>query len=253
MLAVIGQKTILMLGRIGRITLFLAQAVKSSFSPPVYFREFIRQFLSIGFYSLPIVSLTAIFSGMVLALQTYIGFNRFSATEALATVVVLSITRELGPVLTGLMVAGRVGASMAAEVATMNVTDQIDAMRTLETDPFRYIVAPRFLATLISMPLLVLVADIIGIFGGYLLSVHYLDFNSAQYIQQTHKYLEAADVIFGLIKAAAFGTAVSIISCYCGMSSQRGAIGVGIATTRAVVWSSILIFILNYLLTAILF
>lgn len=253
MLAVIGQKTILILGRIGRITLFMAQAIKASFSPPVYFREFIRQFLSIGFYSLPIVSLTAIFSGMVLALQTYIGFNRFSATEALATVVVLSITRELGPVLTGLMVAGRVGASMAAEVATMNVTDQIDAMRTLETDPCRYIVAPRFLATLISLPLLVVVADVIGVFGGYLLSVHYLDFNAAQYINQTYKYLEAADVIFGLIKAAAFGTAVSIISCYCGMTSQRGAIGVGIATTRAVVWSSILIFILNYLLTALLF
>ena len=163
----------------------------------------------------------------------------------MATVVVLSITRELGPVLTGLMVAGRVGASMAAEVATMNVTDQIDAMRTLETDPFRYIVAHDFSNALISMPLLVLVADIIGILGvlvkrslsGFLIQL--------SIFSKLAKYLEAADVIFGLIKAAAFGTAVSIISCYCGMSSQRGAIGVGIATTRAVVWSSILIFILK--------
>ena len=205
--------------------------------------------MRIGFLSLPVVGLTAIFTGAVLALQTYSGFSRFNAESTIATVVAISLTRELAPVLVGLIVAGRVGASMAAELGTMKVTEQIDALRTLSTNPFKYLIAPRVLAAIISLPLLVLTADIIGIMGGYLVSVHSLGFSAGPYITNTFKFLEMMDIISGLVKAFFFGFIIAIMGCYFGYKSNGGAQGVGIATTNAVVVSSIAILLSNYVIT----
>ena len=209
--------------------------------------------IEIGYYSLPVVGLTAIFTGAVLALQSYTGFSRFSAESAIATVVVLSITRELGPVLAGLMVAGRVGASIAAEIGTMRITEQIDALTTLSTNPIKYLVTPRVIAAVLMMPCLVLIADIIGVMGGYFISVYSLGFSQDIYLQNTFQYLEKSDVTSGLIKSAVFGFIISIIGCYSGYNSDKGAQGVGNATTNAVVVSSILILLSNYLLTKVFF
>jgi phospholipid/cholesterol/gamma-HCH transport system permease protein len=237
----------------GRLFLFSASALSQGLRPPYYYRQILRQLLDIGYYSLPVVGLTAIFTGMVLALQSYTGFSRFQAESSIPTVVVLSITRELGPVLAGLMVAGRMGAAMAAEIGTMRVTEQIDALTTLSTNPFKYLIIPRILAGLLMLPLLVLVADIIGVFGGHLVATYKLGFNPYRYLHQTVKYLEAIDVMSGLIKAAAFGFCIALLGCYHGYHSRGGAEGVGRATTNAVVSASILILILNYTLTALLF
>jgi phospholipid/cholesterol/gamma-HCH transport system permease protein len=209
--------------------------------------------LDIGYFSLPVVGLTALFTGMVLALQSYTGFSRFSAEGAVATVVVLSMTRELGPVIAALMVAGRVGAAMAAEIGTMRVTDQIDALTTLSTDPLRYLVLPRLVAGLVTMPMLVIVADIIGVFGGYLVGVYRFDFNPAVYLTNTEQYLETRDVVSGLVKAGVFGLIVTLMGCYHGYHSQGGAQGVGQATTYAVVSASVMILVSDYMLTAVFF
>lgn len=249
----IGHFTLLNLAKLGEIVLFTFSAVRHCFTPPFYPRLILRQFLQIGYYSLPVVGLTAIFSGAVLALQSYSGFSRFNAESTIATVVVLSITRELGPVLAGLMVAGRVGASMAAEIGTMKVTEQIDALRTLSTNPFKYLVAPRVIAGLLMLPLLVLIADIIGVMGGYLVAVHSLGFSAGPYLASTFKFLETIDVVSGLTKAAFFGFVISIMGCYFGYNSKGGAEGVGIATTNAVVSASIVILLLNYIITGIFF
>jgi phospholipid/cholesterol/gamma-HCH transport system permease protein len=209
--------------------------------------------IEIGFYSLPVVGLTAIFTGMVLALQSFTGFTRFSAESAIPNVVVISITRELGPVLAGLMVAGRVGAAMAAEIGTMRVTEQIDALITLSTNPINYLVAPRLIAGLVMLPLLVLVADAIGVFGGYLVSIYKLGFNPEIYIRNTVEFVEPLDVISGLVKAAAFGFIIALMGCYHGYHSKVGAQGVGQATTNAVVSASIMILTFNYVITELFF
>ena len=206
-----------------------------------------------GFYSVPVVGLTTLFAGMVIAIQTYSGFSKFGAESAVATVVLISVTRELAPVLSALMVAGRIGAAMAAEIGTMRVTEQIDALITLSANPFRYLMAPRLWAGVIVMPLLVLFGDIIGIFGGYVVGVYKLDFNPANYINATVQNLEALDVISGMVKAGVFGFIISIMGCYHGYRSKGGAQGVGEATTNAVVSSSILILIFNYLITELFF
>jgi phospholipid/cholesterol/gamma-HCH transport system permease protein len=212
--------------------------------------------IDVGYYSLPVVGLTTLFSGMVIALQSYTGATRVTADAALenvTAVVVLSITRELAPVLAGLMVAGRIGASMAAEIGTMRVTEQIDALTTLSTNPIKYLVVPRIIAGLTMLPLLVLVGDVIGIFGGYVIGVFKLDFNPALYIQKTYNFLEYLDVMSGLVKAAVFGFVVTLLGCYMGYHSSGGAQGVGAATTNAVVASAILILILNYLISQLFF
>jgi phospholipid/cholesterol/gamma-HCH transport system permease protein len=252
-LATIGRVFLNFLGAIGRLTRFTAVAASHIVRPPFYPRQILRQFLDIGYYSLPVVALTAIFSGMVLALQSHSGFSRFNAEGAVAMVVVLSITRELGPVLAGLMVAGRIGASMAAEIGTMRVTEQVDALTTLSTNPFKYLVAPRLLAGLLMMPLLVLIADILGVFGGYLIGVGKLGFNSTSFLINTWDVLVPMDVISGLVKASVFGFLIALMGCYNGYHSRGGAQGVGMATTNAVVASSILILVSNYVITEIFF
>ncbi|MDF1791001.1 MAG: ABC transporter permease [Thalassobaculaceae bacterium] len=252
-LATIGRGFLSILATTGRIALFAVSAVSHCVRPPFYPRLVLRQFLEIGYYSLPVVGLTTLFSGMVLALQSYTGFARFSAEGAVATVVVLSMTRELAPVLAGLMVAGRVGAAMAAEIGTMRVTEQIDALTTLSTNPFKYLIAPRLIAATISLPILVLIGDIIGVFGGYVVGVYKLDFNAATYITSTVQYLEQIDVVSGLVKAGVFGFLVALMGCYHGFNSRGGAQGVGAATTNAVVTASILILVANYIITELFF
>jgi phospholipid/cholesterol/gamma-HCH transport system permease protein len=249
----IGQRTMIFMQGIGAFSIFVFQTVSGIVRPPLYLNSLFKQCISIGFYSLPVVAMTAFFSGAVLALQSYTGFSRFSAESSIATVVVLSITRELGPVLAGLMVAGRVGASIAAEIGTMRVTEQVDALYTLSTDPVKYLVLPRVLASTLMLPCLVLIGDIIGVMGGYLISVYKLGFNSSNYITNSFKYLESIDVISGLVKACAFGFIIGIVSCYNGYYSGKGAKGVGSATTSAVVISSILILISNYAITELFF
>jgi len=252
-LALIGRVVLGFLAAFGRLTIFAGTAVSHCVRPPLYPRLIGRQMIDIGYYSLPVVGLTAIFSGMVLALQSYTGFARFSAESAVANVVVLSMTRELGPVLAGLMVAGRIGASMAAEIGTMRVTEQIDALTTLSTNPFKYLVVPRLIAGFLMLPLLVLVADIIGVFGGYLVGVYKLGFNPGVYINSTVDFLEPLDVISGLVKASVFGFLIALMGCYNGYYSKGGAQGVGAATTNAVVSASILILTTNYIITELFF
>ena len=252
-LQTIGRVFLAFLATAGRLSLFTINAVSHCVRPPFYFRIISKQMIEIGYYSLPVVGLTAVFAGMVLALQSYTGFARFSAEGAIANVVVLSITRELGPVLAGLMVAGRIGAAMAAEIGTMRVTEQIDALTTLSTNPMKYLVAPRLIAGFLMMPLLVLVADVIGVFGGYLVAVHKLGFNPSNYLQNTWDFLEFSDVLSGLVKASAFGFIITLMGCYHGYNSKGGAQGVGMATTNAVVSASILILCSDYILTEIFF
>ncbi|MEK9678838.1 MAG: ABC transporter permease [Rhodospirillaceae bacterium] len=249
----IGAVTFDFLATIGRITIFTGTALSHAIRPPFYPRIIGRQMIEIGYYSLPVVGLTAVFAGMVLALQSFTGFSRFNAEGAVANVVVLSITRELGPVLAGLMVSGRIGASIAAEIGTMRVTEQVDALTTLSTNPFKYLVVPRLIAGLTMLPLLVVVADIIGVMGGYLVAVYKLGFNAANYLQSTHEFMETLDVVSGLVKAAIFGFIIALMGCYHGYYSKGGAQGVGQATTNAVVSSSILILCFDYILTGIFF
>lgn len=249
----IGRTFLLFLGATGRLSLFAMTAIIHSVRPPLYPRLIGRQMIEIGYYSLPVVGLTAIFTGMVLALQSYTGFARFSAESAVPNVVIVSITRELGPVLAALMVAGRVGAAMAAEIGTMRVTEQIDALDTLATNPYKYLVAPRLIAGLTMLPLLVLVADIIGVFGGYVVSVYKLGFNPATYMKNTLDFVEFQDVFSGLVKAAVFGFVITLMGCYHGYNSKGGAQGVGAATTNAVVSASILILCFNYFITELFF
>jgi len=249
----LGHTILHLLASIGRLTLFIFRSVMHVFLPPFFPRLITRQIIDIGYYSLPVVGMTALFTGMVLALQSYTGFSRFNAESAVAAVVVLSVTRELAPVLAGLMVAGRVGASIAAEIGTMRVTEQIDALTTLSVNPYKYLIAPRLIAGTLMLPVLVLVGDIIGVFGGYLVSIYNLGFSPANYLTQTWDILENIDVISGLVKAAVFGFIVAVMGCYNGFHSGRGAQGVGTATTYAVVSSSILILIFNYIHTQVFF
>ncbi len=251
--AAIGRTFLAFLAAAGRIVLFAAAGIVHGLLPPWYPRLVVRQVVAIGYFSLPVVGLTAIFTGMVLALQSYTGFSRFEAEGAVAGIVALSMIRELGPVLAGLMVAGRVGAAIAAEIGTMRVTEQIDALVTLSTDPFKYLVAPRLLAATLTLPVLVLVADIIGIMGGYAISIHKLGFNPATYLSNTFDILQTADVVSGLVKAAVFGFLIALTGCYHGYHSRGGAEGVGQATTYAVVSGSILILTFNYIITEMFF
>ena len=249
----VGSNVIGSLHKIGNVSIFAFLSVKYSVTPRIYPKLIIKQMIVIGFYSLPVIFMTAIFTGGVLALQTYAGAARFSAESTVPTVVVLSITRELGPVLAGLMVAGRVGAAMAAEIGTMRVTEQIAALKTLSANPFRYLVAPRVIASTLMLPILVLICDIIGVMGGYLASVFSLGFSSGPYINRTFLYLEAKDVTSGLMKAAVFGFVIALMGCYHGYNSDGGAEGVGKATTSAVVSASILVLIFNYIMTELFF
>lgn len=249
----IGHMFLNMLASVGRSIMFTLKALLSIFTPPFYLREIITQAIQIGWFSLPIVAFTTLFTGAALALQIYSGGERFNAESAVPTIVAIGILREIGPVLAGLMLAARVTSSIAAELGTMKVTEQIDALFTLSTDPMKYLVAPRLIAATLSMPVLVAIGDTIGIMGGWLTGIFRLDFNSATYLINTFSLIESSDVFSGLFKSAVFGFIIAITGCYYGMNSNRGAQGVGQATKTSVVSASILILASNYVLTEVFF
>ncbi len=251
-LTAVGHKTAGFLTEVGSVLIFLGQTLRWTFSRPFYAKSVLRQMEQIGVNSIPVVITTALSTGMVLALQSYTGFKRFGAESLIGTVVSLSMTRELGPVLTGLMVAGRAGASMAAELGTMRVTEQIDALTTLATNPMKYLVVPRFIASTVMMFFLTILGVVIGIIGGYFVGVKVLGTNPVTYINNSIDFTEVSDIWYGLIKALVFGAVVGLIGCYKGFHAEGGAEGVGKATTGAVVVSCMLILILDYFLSTLL-
>jgi phospholipid/cholesterol/gamma-HCH transport system permease protein len=252
-LAALGRTFLGLLAAIGRISLFAFQAVVHILRPPYYPREFGNALLNIGWLSLPVVGLTAIFTGGALALQIYAGGARFNAEAVVPQIVAIGMVRELGPVLVGLMIAARVTSSIAAEIATMKVTEQIDALVTLSTHPMKYLTAPRVLAAVLTVPFLVGVGDIIGIFGGYVVATGTLGFNAAAYLKNTADFLELWDIISSLTKGAVFGFIAALMGCYYGMNSGRGAQGVGSATKGSVETAAILILAANFVLTGVFF
>ena len=252
-LATIGRLVLGLLAAIGRVTLFAGETVSHLFRPPFYPREFGHALLQIGYFSLPVVGLTTIFTGGALALQIYAGGARFSAEAVVPQIVAIGMVRELGPVLVGLMIAARVTSSIAAEIATMKVTEQIDALTTLSTNPMKYLTLPRVLAATLVMAVLVGVGDVIGIMGGYLVGVERLGFNAGTYLRNTVDFLEPLDILSSLSKGAVFGFLAALMGCYYGMRSGRGAQGVGRATKSAVVAASVLILAANFILTELFF
>lgn len=253
LLAFLGAQALSAFAAIGRVAAFGGRTIVRGLTPPYYPLRLLEQLALIGWFSLPVVGLTAIFTGAALAQQTFTAGSRFNATSTVPAIVVLGMVRELGPVLVGLMVAGRVSSSMAAELGTMRVTEQLDAMVTLRTDPYRYLIAPRLFAALISMPILVLIANGIGILGGYVLAVYKLDFNAVAYLKTTRQYLEADDFMMALVKSAVFGFFIALMGCYHGFRTEGGAAGVGKSTIVAVVSTFILILLSNLLITVIAF
>jgi len=253
LLARLGRATMAALASIGRVVLFSVSTFSHMLRPPFYPREFLIALLQVGWLSLPVVGLTAVFTGGALALQIYSGGARFNAEAVVPQIVAIGMVRELGPVLAGLMIAARVTSSIAAEIATMKVTEQIDALVTLSTHPMKYLVAPRVLAALLTVPALVAVGDIIGIAGGYVVSTQSLGFNPAAYLKNTVNFLELRDIISSLAKGAAFGTIAALMGCYYGMNSGRGAQGVGRATKGSVEAAAVLILAANFALTGVFF
>ena len=252
-LAIIGRVVLALFGEIGRLSIFAWSAVSHIFRPPFFWRLLAQQTMRIGYFSLPVVALTAFFTGGALALQIYYGGNNINSESIVSTIVALGITRELGPVLGGLMVAGRVSAAIAAELGTMRVTEQIDALTTLSTNPYKYLVVPRLIAAVLTLPLLVFIADILGVMGGFVVGTTSLHFNSGVYITTTANFLKFDDVMLGLVKASVFGFIIAMMGCFHGFNSKGGAQGVGRATTNAVVSASILILASNYVMTSFLF
>ena len=251
--AAVGRGTLGAVRGTGAVARFGVAGLSHLARPPFYGRMAWHAFMEFGFFSLPVVAMTAVFSGMVIALQSYTGFARFNAESAIAGVVALSVVRELGPVLAVLMVAGRVGAAMAAEIGTMRVTDQIDALGTLSTNPVKYLITPRLLAGIVALPLLVVVADVLGVMGGFIVATFKLGFNPHSYLVTTLDTLTSDDIVAGLAKAGVFGFLVALMGCYHGYNSRGGAQGVGAATTSAVVSASILILAFDYVLTELFF
>ncbi|MEM7733619.1 MAG: ABC transporter permease [Pseudomonadota bacterium] len=252
-LTAIGAAVLGILAFIGRIAIFAGQTVSHFIRPPFYPKEIMQALVNVGYFSLPVVGLTAVFTGGALALQIYSGGARFNAEAVVPQIVAIGMVRELGPVLVGLMVAARVTSSIAAEIATMKVTEQIDALVTLSTHPMKYLTVPRVLAGLVMVPLLVGVGDVIGIMGGFLVSTKTLGFNEATYLTNTVNFIEVRDVVSSLVKGAAFGFIATLLGCYYGMNTGRGAQGVGRATKSAVEAAAVLILATNFILTSIFF
>ena len=238
---------------VGRFFLMLWRVALWTPRPPYDPRELVRQMVRVGVDSLPVVLLTALFTGMVMALQTFSTLKRFNAEAWVGSLVALSMVRELAPVIASLLIAGRCGSAMGAELGTMRVTEQIDALEVLATDPVHYLVVPRVWATVLTLPMLIVVGDAIGIAGGYLISVLYFGANPVTYMDNTFQFMDLDDVVSGLIKAAVFGLIISVVGCQKGYHTRGGAEGVGRATTRAVVLASISILIADFFLTKILY
>ena len=252
-LAALGRPVLAALAALGRIARFAGATLGHLVRPPFYLREFGQSLLAVGYFSLPVVGLTALFTGGALALQIYAGGARFSAEAVVPQIVAIGMVRELGPVLVGLMIAARVTSSIAAEIATMKVTEQIDALVTLSTHPMKYLTVPRVLAGFLIVPLLVGLGDIIGVMGGFLVATGQLGFNRATYLKNTLDFLETSDVLSSLAKGAVFGFIATLMGCYFGMRSGRGAQGVGQATKSSVEAAAVLILAANFVMTVLFF
>jgi len=247
----VGRITLGLFAEIGRLAVFAGRVKGAAFTPRWYGGEVLRQMVRIGFYSLPVVGLSAVFIGAALALNIYEGGSRYGAEQFVPNIVVLGISRELGAVITGLMLAGRVSAGIAAEIGAMRVTEQIDALETLSASRYRYLYAPRFLAAVFTLPLLVVAANIIGVMGGWLVSVYGLGFDSTVYLRNTIDFVTRDDILVGLIKAVLFGAIIAIMGCYQGDRSQAGATGVGRAATLSMVGAAVLVLAFNYVLSTL--
>jgi len=247
----IGRSTLGLLRTAGAVAIFAGRGIGAALAPPWFLGQLGRQILAIGYFSVPVVGLVVLFTGAALALNIYVGGGRFNAEQIMPQVVALGIVRELGPVLAAVMLAGRVSAGIAAEIGAMRATEQIDALQTLSTDPYRYLIAPRLLAAVITLPALTVMADIIGVAGGWLVATQSLGFSGAVYVTNTWNFLTSWDIVSGLIKAAVFGFIVALMGCYHGFTATGGARGVGRATTNAVVSAAILIFAADYLMTSV--
>lgn len=249
----LGRRWVAVFEEVGRFFYILHSTFLWTFRKPFDLREWVRQMVRVGVNSVPVVGLTALFTGMVLALQTYRGFARFHAEGFVASVVSLSLTRELAPVLAALMIAGRIGSSFAAELGTMRVTEQIDALYAMAVEPVQYLVVPRVGAATVMLPFLVAFADGIGVFGGYAVAVGLMGANPVVYWEKTFQYLDLNDVFSGLIKAGVFGLILAVTGCSKGFFTTGGAEGVGRSTTAAVVMASLVILLSDFFLTKILF
>jgi phospholipid/cholesterol/gamma-HCH transport system permease protein len=250
----IGTVLLRVMEEFGRVFQTLGRVVGWAVRPPYDVPELFRQMVRVGVDSVPVVFLTTLFTGMVMALQTVEGFARFHAESLVGSVVALSLTRELSPVLSALMVTGRVGSSMAAELGSMRVTEQIDALTALGTEPVQYLMVPRITASILMLPLLVIMGDAVGIGGGYLVAVKLLGVNPVRYLENSFQFLHVSDdIVSGLIKAAVFGLIFSLIACVRGFYTTGGAEGVGRSTTRAVVSGSLSVLVADFFLTKLLF
>lgn len=237
----------------GRVTTMLGESIYMAFKPPFKLNYVFKQMEFIGVHSVFVIILTGVFTGMVLALQSYYGFRKFGSEGLVGATVALSMTRELGPVLTCLMVTGRAGSAMAAELGTMRVTEQIDALTVMALNPIKYLITPRIIAAFLILPVLTVISDFVGIIGGYVVGVKLLGINEGAFIGNMVKFVELNDIYNGLVKAAVFGVILTIVSCYKGFYAKGGAEGVGRATTGAVVWSSVTILVTDYILTSFMF
>jgi len=249
----LGHRVLTEVDGVGRFMIVMFATIRTLFMPPFRLRQILIQLRFVGVKSFFVVSLTGTFSGMVLALQTYSAFRTFGGEAMVGATVALSMTRELGPVLTALMVTARAGSSMAAQLGTMRVTEQIDALQSMAVDPIEYLFTPRVIASLIMVPILTVYFDFLGILGGYFVGVHYLDIPPGPFVRSIVQYTDYVDLVDGLIKSVFFGLILSVISCYKGYTAGKGAEGVGKATTQAVVLSSVLILVSDYFLTDLLF
>ncbi len=249
----LGKGVISYVEEMGKILLLLLSVIGWTFRPPLKIRNIMKQMEFVGVKSLYVVCLTGLFTGMVLALQTYHGFRMFSAESLVGGTVALSMTRELGPVLTSLMVTARAGSAMAAELGSMRVTEQIDALYVMAANPVQHLIVPRVLAGIMMVPVLTIISDFIGVVGGYFVGVDLLGINEGLFMKNITKLVTLNDIYNGIVKAAFFGLILSLVGCYKGFNTRDGAEGVGRATTEAVVLASISILIADYFLTAIMF
>jgi len=249
----LGRKVLSFLYFAGGLANLAAQTIYLTFTPSLKRDHVFEQAKKAGYDSFPIVSLVALFIGFIFALQTAYFMQRIGSELYIASLVALSVVRELGPVITALVVAGRVGAAITAELGSMQVTEQIDALETLATNPIKYLVVPRFLALTLMLPLLTLYADAIGIFGSYLICVYKLGISSSMYLHVTYEALKYKDLFTGLFKAIFFGMIIAFVSCYEGFNVEGGAEGVGRATTRSVVTAFIMIIVADCFFTAVFY
>lgn len=249
----LGALSLMSLRRTGRLGLFLVRTFFLAVTPPFKFSQLLKQIQFIGFQSVPVIFLTGAFTGMVLGLQGFYTLNRFGTAALLGPMVALSLIKELGPVLSALMVTGRAGSAMTAEIGIMRITEQIDAIELMGLNPLRYLVVPKFLAGILALPLLTAIFDVVGIFGGYLIGVNLLGIGEGTYFGEMSNHVSVQDIIQGIYKSLSFGALIPWVCCYKGYYVGFGAEGVSKATTQAVVLSSVLILFWDYILTSALF